>query len=797
MLAASVPFVRGFSLTGVFYVRDLTMCFWPRHLWIRDALLSGSFPLWDPYAAAGQAFYSDALNQLFLPPVLLLRALLPAVPGFNLIVALPFPLAALGAWLFLRRQFSPASAAFGAIAFAASGSVVSTANFPNLSWSVAWIPWLLWAVDRDRAIHSPRSFSIVASLLGLQMLSGEPVTMIGTLTLLAAYIVGFTERAVPVRERSRDAVRFGGAVAIAVAISAVQLVPMALAAQGSARALMRPDNPWSLHPLWLIESALPHVFGHFFYAYDPQVPWIRPLNSGRDPFFYSLYVGPVIMLLTVLGASGGRRQWRIFWASVVVASTVLSFGDHTFAYPSLQQIVPLLRSFRYPVKFFLFASLGVAMLTANGVEVLQARRNAPQSSGPPSWPMRVTMVAAVGLVSVIAVLASFVLVAPFTGARAFYEAGKAVGLADPVSGAAYLFASIPPVTGRVLLVLIAGAVLFYVGWEGTRKGQTARMAFFCLAIADLLIVNADLNPVFPVSRLGPPAWTVSMKAHPEARFYFGGKFRGSLAVNDPDLPHFQWHPPRDLTVEEGRNALSANLAMTPAPWGARELFSYDLALLWPIEQARAQELFEHADTARRLRYLARGGVRYCVLGAPPSPGVEPIVSVGEDFGTMAVYDCLPNARRAYVVDTAVVVPDVNTQIERLFDGSFAAESTVMLQQPASTESGPPGEPALTSARITIDRDSEVAVDAVAAPQGGYLVLLDSFDRFWRAEVDGRPAPLLRANALYRTVHLGPGSHTVTFTYHPTPLYATLPISALAVFSLGVLALKGRDRKATR
>src|SRR6266576_1105280 len=183
IFVACVPFAGGFSVTNIFYIRDLTMFFWPRHLWIHRSLVAGSWPLWDPYAAAGQAAFSDALNQLFLPPVLLLRAL-PAVPGFNLLVAAPFPLAALGMWLFLRRHVSETSAAFGAIVFSASGPVVSTANFPNLSWSVAWIPWIVWAADRNRVARSARSFALLTAIIACQMLSGEPVTMAGTIALL-------------------------------------------------------------------------------------------------------------------------------------------------------------------------------------------------------------------------------------------------------------------------------------------------------------------------------------------------------------------------------------------------------------------------------------------------------------------------------------------------------------------------------------------------------------------------------------------------------------------------------------
>jgi hypothetical protein len=229
VLVACVPFAGGFSVTNIFYIRDLTMFFWPRHLWIHRSLVSGSWPLWDPYAAAGQPAYSDAMNQLFLPPVLLLR-MLPPVPGFNLLVAAPFPLAALGMWLLLRRHVSDTSGALGAIVFSASGPVVSTGNFPNLSWSLAWIPWIVWAADRDRASPTARGFALLTMMIAFQILSGEPVTMVATLASLVAYIVVCAEQTAPVGARARAVARVVGAISVAAAIAAVQLVPMALAA---------------------------------------------------------------------------------------------------------------------------------------------------------------------------------------------------------------------------------------------------------------------------------------------------------------------------------------------------------------------------------------------------------------------------------------------------------------------------------------------------------------------------------------------------------------------------------------
>jgi hypothetical protein len=314
------------------------------------------------------------------------------------------------------------------------------------------------------------------------------------------------------------------------------------------------------------------------------------------------------------------------------------------------------------------------------------------------------------------------------------------------------------------------------------------MLLFSLATVELLAASADLNPVLPASRLGPPAWTAALAAHPAERFYFGGKFSGTLTENDLDLRGVEWRTPQGVTVLEGRTLLGVNLAMTPSAWGVRELISLDLPELWPIAQARAVTRFERANAAERLRFLARGGVRYCLLSSPPYPGAVPLDRVDKQFGTMAVYECVTDARRAYVVGKASIVPDVTTQLKRLFEESFDAESTVMLERPAPTATGSPGASTAPSASITTDADHEVAIDAAAGAEGGYLVLKDTFDPAWHVEVDGQPAALLRANALYRAVHISPGPHRIRFRYRPIVLYIWLIFSSVIALTLMVVAV---------
>jgi uncharacterized membrane protein YfhO len=61
-------------------------------------------------------------------------------------------------------------------------------------------------------------------------------------------------------------------------------------------------------------------------------------------------------------------------------------------------------------------------------------------------------------------------------------------------------------------------------------------------------------------------------------------------------------------------------------------------------------------------------------------------------------------------------------------------------------------------------------------------------------VDGTPAPMIRADGLFRAVHLTRGSHVVSFTYHPSAFYLGAQISAVTALLLGLSCLVERRRR---
>jgi hypothetical protein len=70
-----------------------------------------------------------------------------------------------------------------------------------------------------------------------------------------------------------------------------------------------------------------------------------------------------------------------------------------------------------------------------------------------------------------------------------------------------------------------------------------------------------------------------------------------------------------------------------------------------------------------------------------------------------------------------------------------------------------------SARIISYTNTRITVEA-DGPDGGWVVLNDVWHPWWFAEIDGRPAELLRANVLFRAVEVPQGRHRVTFEFRP-------------------------------
>jgi hypothetical protein len=792
---ATLVALRGlFTTSSIFYVRDLCLAFWPTHLWYRHAIFDGEFPLWDPFRACGQSAIADPVRMILFPPVALLRLLLPEVLGFNLSVALPVPVAALGTYAFLRRRASPGAACIGALAFALSGPVLSSTSSPNLSWSVALLPWVLWGTDRLSERLSAGRFATAAAVVALQALAGEPLSLAFTCVLALAFaaLVGGERGA---RRAFATLGAMLGACACGALLAAAQLLPLADATSRSPRSLGAVAlgvEQWTLHPYTLVELFAPMLFGDYFVPGGGPSYWLSAFNDGRYPLIFSIYVGAGVLPLAVCGilvAFGAfaheRRAWAIFWSATIVVSILCALGSHTPVYPAIRAAMPFLDGFRFPVKYLYATVFAVAVLAADGWESLAAPVGAGRRTR--LTPAGALFAAGATLVGVVATL--FVLTAPGTVSSIAASLARSAGVQLVEPAAASLVSAIGSAAPRFAVISFAACLLIWLAGSSHAMAKRAHALLIALVATDLLSVGSNLNPTLDVSLFREPSWVATTRARPEARVYVARK------ELDPDVPEkpvaagaFE-----SLSVVTISALLGWQDALFTSQWGVREAVSSDLTLLWPKEYTLATSDFAEADRAARARFLARTGTGYFLVPYAPESGAHEVLRP-VDLPNAVLYEADAPVARVVVAPLAGVEPDLRTQAQALLAAGFDPARLVLLEAPPPDPSGAPGSAAPPSARIVRDLPNEVEIAATAGDAGGYVVLADSYSPHWTAEVDGAPAPVLRANGIFRAVRVAPGAHTVRFAYRPTPFYAGLGISlstalALVAFSLAKRAVR--------
>jgi len=145
--------------------------------------------------------------------------------------------------------------------------------------------------------------------------------------------------------------------------------------------------------------------------------------------------------------------------------------------------------------------------------------------------------------------------------------------------------------------------------------------------------------------------------------------------------------------------------------------------------------------------------------------------------------------RAQLVHRARVVPDYRDHLPLVRDPGFNPQEVVLLEQAEPDHlrrlgRREEGAPERDSVRIKSYGPDRIEISASSA-SASYLVLSELFYPGWKAYVDGRRAPILRADYLLRAVPLVAGRHEVVVVYRPTSFMLGLGITAITLACLAV------------
>ena len=125
---------------------------------------------------------------------------------------------------------------------------------------------------------------------------------------------------------------------------------------------------------------------------------------------------------------------------------------------------------------------------------------------------------------------------------------------------------------------------------------------------------------------------------------------------------------------------------------------------------------------------------------------------------------------AYFVSQVEIAQDWNDLKSKLMAPQFDPKKTLLLENGELGKIKPFDVAGRTDEAATIKlqtRQNDLEEWQVEAPQAGFLVISETFYPGWEAAVNGRPAPILKANGLFRAIRIdGPGRYTVQFRYKP-------------------------------
>ncbi|MEZ4767358.1 MAG: YfhO family protein [Caldilineales bacterium] len=165
-------------------------------------------------------------------------------------------------------------------------------------------------------------------------------------------------------------------------------------------------------------------------------------------------------------------------------------------------------------------------------------------------------------------------------------------------------------------------------------------------------------------------------------------------------------------------------------------------------------------------------------------------------GDVKVYENLQPLPRAYLAGGVAVVEDDEAALAVLAAPDFDPARTTVLLQSDVESLGPGGAlDRLAGGEVAVTRYAPEDVELrVHTEQPGLLVLADTWYPGWVAAVDGAPAPVLRADTLFRGVPVPAGEHMVAMQFRPASLRAGLLVTAAAAVLLLALLAVGVARR---
>jgi len=698
---------------------------------------------------------------------------MPVERAFGWELALHVALAGLFAYYLGRTLgLDRLSALVTGLTYGLGGYLVAHWVFPSMVYAIAWLPLLLALAEKTMTRAGARACpyryaGLLALAIGFQLLAGHAQTSFYSLLIVAAYTLW---RAI--RQRGDGIVRCAWPVAVAVALglalAAVQLLPTAELTANSQRAGPLADlqfaHELSFWPWRLISLLAPDFFGNPAHGEY----WARGTYWEEAAFVGVL---PLMLAVLALARKGWRRRAEVpFFVLLSLVAILLALGNHTPIYPLLFRYVPGFGLFQAPARLMIGYALGTAVLAGAGAQVASDMLITPRLR----LALNLTALAGLGTAAggIFAALALPSIHKSFS--TSMIRLGVTVALA----------------AGLLLARHLTGGQRSSVGLR-LRRNQWQALAAAFIAI-DLLAFGWGLAPgTDPAVYRAPVATEQFLQSQPPGRLAVVYPYAQKVYEEYVSLRSFGSGDPSAMQGLRESLLPNLNAALDTAGVGNYDPLTIRLyGDLWDWIAANQDGPAEGVTEGEGRSALNLLGARYLISD--------------DDLPLPVIYDAGPriylneaSLPAAFVVFQARVVEDEQARLEILLDPDFDPRAEVLLSRPPSSSASllPAQAAGKNQAEPSVLRPGPDRVIIQAKmDQPGYLVLTDTYYPGWQVTVDEEPAEILPADHAFRAIALDAGEHTVVFRYSPASFRLGAWTSLGAALSLAAMLIASRRRR---
>ena len=749
VLAAIAAFSAGWLvlawpwLSGRFTIPwDAKAQFLPQIQFLADSLARGQNPFWNPFVFSGHPQIADPQSMIFSPPFLALAALDAAPSAWAVDVTVFAAILAGGIALivwFHDRGWEGAGAVLSALAFGFGAAMAWRIQHTGQVLSVAALSVTMLLLDRALS-RSSWLYGIAAGLAGGFLVLGRDQVALLSVYFLIGYVLW---RLASAPDRS-DAVRTSLLPLALGTLAGLAIIAVPILLTADIAALSnRPEIDFigagrgSWHPGLALTFFAPDLFGSSGRAWDY---WGPPSFAWKDTDLFlaqnmgQLYLGAIPALLILVGLGSGalwRREVRFFTVALAILS-LYALGWYTPAFKLAHSVVPGVDLYRRPADaVFLLGFLG-AILAGYSAHALFSQRDrlAPKQL-------------ANGIV-----FAATITVIAFATALTLAVRMDHLGMATrPLAISAALFA-------------IGAAVIADACWLHLIRPLLAAALLIGFTVADLAYSNGPGS----ATALPPAAYDILDPSTKNETIAF---LKRKTAESASPVR-------RDRIELVGLGFASPNASITHR---LENTLGYNPLRLGLYSRASGAEDTTGLPEQRKFSPMFPGyrsqladllGLRYIATSVPLSK-LDPSAAA-EDFPLVAttrdgfIYEN-PRAMPRVIFATSAAPADFDAILNTGKWPDDDLRATVLLTPDDEKDSGLIATRGRGEVAITSYSNTAVEID-VSSTRGGYVVLNDLWHPWWNATLDNAPAPMLRANVLFRAVRVPHGRHTVRFTFTP-------------------------------